>query len=66
MTQEALAVLQNRLAEFVLPYTGTRLGEDGSSFEIEAADDVVIVKVTLGFPAAKTAADLGIPVMPTA
>ena len=58
MTQEALAVLQKQLAEFVLPYTETRLGEDGSTFEIEARDETLLVKVTLGFPAAKTAADL--------
>ncbi|MGI9257694.1 MAG: iron-sulfur cluster carrier protein ApbC [Gammaproteobacteria bacterium] len=58
MTQEALAVLQKQLAEFVLPYTEKRLGEDGSKFEIETSDDALIVKVTLGFPAAKTAGDL--------
>ncbi len=58
MTQEALAVLQKRLAEYVLPYTGKRLGEEGSSLEIEARDDGLLARVTLGFPAARTAADL--------
>ncbi len=58
MSQAALATLRKHLGEWVVPYTGLPLGEEGSTFEIAPGEAAPVVTITLGFPAARSGSEL--------
>jgi len=50
--------LREHLNEFIVPQTGAPLGRQGTAFEIDGESGDCTVKVTLGFPAARSGAGL--------
>jgi ATP-binding protein involved in chromosome partitioning len=52
MSQAAFAELETHLRQFVVPYTDSPLGENGSSFTVQGDSGAVKINVELGFPAA--------------
>jgi len=52
MSQAGLAELEARLRQFVVPYTETPLGENGSTLDVQSDSSGFKVNIELGFPAA--------------
>jgi ATP-binding protein involved in chromosome partitioning len=50
--------LEKHLNEFIVPQTGAPLGRQGTALEIDAGPDDCTVRITLGFPAARSGAAL--------
>ncbi len=58
MADTDLETLEKHLTEFIVPQTGAPLGRQGSALAIEGDPGDCTVKVTLGFPAARSSAAL--------
>ena len=58
MSEAALEALRDRLREFVVPFASRALGEAGGVLEVVEDTDAYRVSVTVGFPAARSAAEL--------
>jgi len=58
MADADLEQLEKHLNEFIVPQTGAPLGRRGTAFAIEGGSGDCTVKITLGFPAARSGAAL--------
>ncbi|MDH3419805.1 MAG: Mrp/NBP35 family ATP-binding protein, partial [Gammaproteobacteria bacterium] len=58
MADADLEKLEQQLREFIVPQTGAPLGRRGTAFVIEGGPGDCTVKITLGFPAARSGAAL--------
>ncbi|HSG66148.1 MAG TPA: iron-sulfur cluster carrier protein ApbC [Gammaproteobacteria bacterium] len=58
MTDADIVELEARLRRFVVPATAAPLGSKGASYAIDRSDAGTKVRVTLGFPAARSGANL--------
>jgi ATP-binding protein involved in chromosome partitioning len=58
MTDADIVDLESRLGSFVVPATAAPLGSKGTAYAIERSDTGVKVRLTLGFPAARSGAAL--------
>ena len=58
MNQAASAALQKHLSQFIVPFTDSRLGGEGSKFSIEGDPAAPQVSIELGFPAARSSLEL--------
>ena len=58
MKSDDIQALEKRLGEFDIPHAAVRLGGTGARFSVEEGADAYAVSVTLGFPVARSRADL--------
>ena len=58
MSQEGLEALQNRLREFVVPFTSRPLGDGGSAVDVVEDADAYRVSISFGFPVGLSGSDL--------
>ena len=58
MTNDEIQALEKRLGEFDIPHASVRLGGAGSRFSVGEGAEGYRVSVTLGFPVARSRADL--------
>lgn len=58
MTGSDVEQLKTRLRSFIVPATDAALGSKGTAFEIERMDGGLLVRIKLGYPAARSGAQL--------
>ena len=57
MSHEGLEALQDRLREFVVPFTGRALGDAGSAVDVAEDPEGYRVSISLGFPAGRSGSE---------